>query len=534
MYQVPKLKADEILLYSRKSRTDDPLLTIEEVLSKHEKMMDDWVAAYLPDSGVIPEDNRFREIVSGETLSGRPKMMALLRLVEQPKIKAVLCKEPSRLSRGDLQDIGYLVKILRFTNTLVFTVERGCFDLNDDRDREAFERELMQGNGYLEYQKRIMGNGRLASVAAGWYIGNRMSPYGYNKKVVKENGRKCHTLEPNPETAPVVQLIFQLYAGGLGVERIIDELFLRGIEPPAKKRVASGADNHWAPTTIRTMLSNEHYIGKVRWFHKKTVTSVENGEVVTRRPIAEDYLTFPGKHPAIISQELWDAVQAIRGSMPRHKKGKTLQNIFAGLLYCDCGYAMKRHAFVHKGVERALPRMQCSRTKRCDNASCTVDEIKVLVKQALREAVNDFEHRIEAKKDDSAEVHRQLVKRLEKRLLDLEELEVKQWDEKTRGKMPSNVFDRLNNQLLAERAEVTEALCTVKDSIPEPIDYKERLLTFHAALDLMDDPDAPAKEVNAFLKQCIERITYSRPRASCDHAIWTTGSEISLDIRLRI
>ncbi len=533
MYQIPKLKAEEILLYSRKSRTDDPLLTIEEVLSRHEGMMDSWMASYLPDSGAIPEENRFREIVSGETLSGRPKMMELLRLVESQDVKAVLCKEPSRLSRGDLHDIGYLVRILRFSNTLVFTVERGCFDLNDDRDREAFERDLMQGNGYLEYQKRIMGNGRLASVAAGNFVG-QYAPYGYTKVAKKEDGRKCHTLEPHPEQAPVVEFIFDMYAKGAGVERIIDALYLRGIAPPAKRRVSKVPDTHWAPTTIRTMLANEHYLGKVRWFHRKTVRSVEGGEIVDRRPIAEEYLVFPGKHPAIISQELWDAVQERRGSIPRNKKGKKLQNIFAGLLYCSCGYAMKRHAFVSKGVERALPRAQCARTKRCDNASCTVDEIKALVKSKLKEAIADFELRVEKKEDNSVEVHRQLVKRLERRLADLEELEVKQWDEKTRGKMPANVFERLNNQLLAERAEVAEALCVAKDSIPEPVDYVAKLVTFHAALDMMDDPEAPAEEVNALLKQCIERITYRRPRTACDHAIWTTGSEIELDIKLRI
>lgn len=528
MYDVPKLKGEEIVLYSRKSRTDDPLMTVDEVLSTHEKMLNEWMARNLPEGGAIPERNRFREVVSGETLSGRPKMQALLRMVESPKVKAVLCKEPSRLSRGSLKEIGTLVDLLRFSNTLVFTVERGNYDLNDDRDREAFEKELMMGNGYLEYQKRIMGNGRLASVAAGHYIGGKAAPYGYRKVVLKDGNKKCHTLEPHPEQAPVVQHIFKMYAGGNGVERIVDDLYLRGVKPPAGK----GA--RWAPTTIRTILSNEHYIGKVRWFHKKTVKSVKDGEVVMNRPIAEDYLVFPGKHPAIIDQETWDTVQAIRGSMPRHKKGNKLQNVFAGLLYCSCGKAMKRHAYMVRGKERAAARFQCSDPKVCENASCTVEDIKDIVKQALKEALEDFELRVEAQEDDSAEVQRRLVQRLERRLEELEELEVKQWEEKLSGKMPAHVFERLNADLLAEKEEVTEALCTAKDTLPEPIDFQERITTFHAVLDLMDDPDAPAEEVNKLLKMCIERITYRRPRAPSINSRWTTGGEIELDIRLRV
>lgn len=195
---------------------------------------------------------------------------------------------------------------------------------------------------------------------------------------------------------------------------------------------------------------------------------------------------------------------------------------------------MKRHAYVVKGKERAAARFQCSKPKLCDNASCTVDDITEIVKQALKEAIADFELRVEAKEDDSLEVQRQLVQRLERRLEELAELEVKQWDEKIKGIIPPHIFEKLNNDLLKEREDVTEALCTAKDSAPEPIDFKERLTTFHAVLDLLDDPDAPAAEVNKLLKKCIERITYKRPRMAVAHARWRTGAEIELDISLRV
>ena len=43
--------------------------------------------------GQIPEENRFREVVSGETLDSRPRVQEILRKVESPDIKAVLVKE---------------------------------------------------------------------------------------------------------------------------------------------------------------------------------------------------------------------------------------------------------------------------------------------------------------------------------------------------------------------------------------------------------------------------------------------------------
>ena len=207
MYIIPQFKGDEKVKYLRKSQTDDPLLTIEEVLAKHEQMLDDWVDRFQPEGGAIPESNTFREIVSGETIAARPAMKELLRLVESPKIKAILVTEPSRLTRGDLEDIGYLVKILRYTNTIVITLTY-AYDLNDERDRDQFERELMRGNEYLEYTKKIRLNGRIASVKNGNFIG-QTAPYGYRKIVIKEGKQTCHTLEPDPDTAPVVKYIFE-------------------------------------------------------------------------------------------------------------------------------------------------------------------------------------------------------------------------------------------------------------------------------------------------------------------------------------
>ena len=89
--------------------------------------------------------------------------MHLLRLIESPKTKAILCTDPERLSRGSLKEIGRIVELFRYSNTLIIT-RQYTYDLRDDRDRELFERALMRGNDYLEYYKRIQQNGRLLAV----------------------------------------------------------------------------------------------------------------------------------------------------------------------------------------------------------------------------------------------------------------------------------------------------------------------------------------------------------------------------------
>ena len=42
MFNLPDLKTEEVIIYLRKSRTDDPSLSVADVLSKHEQMLDDF------------------------------------------------------------------------------------------------------------------------------------------------------------------------------------------------------------------------------------------------------------------------------------------------------------------------------------------------------------------------------------------------------------------------------------------------------------------------------------------------------------
>ena len=525
MWQLPPLKPEEILGYLRKSQSDDPLLTVEEVLAKHEQMLDDWVEHNLPGMGKVPEENRIREVVSGETIDSRPGMIELLRRIESPKVKAVLCVEPQRLSRGSLKDIGRLVELLRYSNTLVLTRQYN-YDLRDARDRESFERELMRGNEYLEYYKRIQQNGRLLSVQNGNYLGTK-PPYGYKKVKYKEGKQTCYTLEPIPEEARIVKLIFEMYRDGYGSHKIARTLNEMGVK--------TQRGNKWSAESLKKMRTNEHYLGKVVWNRRKEQKTVENGEIVVSRPLSIDYLVFPGKQPAIIEQELWDAVQEIRDKIPPVKNRAKCVNPFAGLVTCQCGFCMSMRTYKKKdGTERNPPRLLCTNQAECGTASCYVSEMTDAVVNILSEAIADFELQIKNNSSDVVELHRQLIAQQEKRLEELRAQEVAQWDEKIKGQIPQHVFDKLNEQTLHDIEEVTQALCTMRDSLPEPVDYEQKRVMFSDALALLQDPNAPALDKNMLLKKCIDRIVYARKRKEGGNRRWGEPAPMELEVHLRV
>jgi DNA invertase Pin-like site-specific DNA recombinase len=186
---------EEVVMYLRKSRSDDPALTVQEVLRNHEKELDDWCERNL--GGTIDEKRKYKEIVSGEKMAERPELQKILKELERPDIKYLITNEPQRLSRGYLDEIGKLVLLLRHNHITVITPTK-IYNMEDEYDRELFERELKRGNEYLEYFKKIQKRGKDRKVADGEYIGN-IVPYGYKKKQYKEGKRTIKTLEVVPE-----------------------------------------------------------------------------------------------------------------------------------------------------------------------------------------------------------------------------------------------------------------------------------------------------------------------------------------------
>ncbi len=498
----------ETLEYDRKSRFDDPYLSVDEVLEKHTRIIEEYAVKHL--SGPIPEENKYKEVGSGESIDDRPEMLRLLKAIESPKIRAIIVVDVQRLSRGDLEDAGRLIKLLRYTDTFVITPYK-TYDLRDEFDRDAFERELKRGNEYLNYFKKISLRGKLDSLREGNYIGS-VAPYGYNR-IVKENGKKiCHTLEERKDQADIVRLIFEWYCNGdIGVTAICRRLEAMGVKSP-------GGKSTWRPPMIFTILENIHYIGCVRWNWRKTIKIIKDQEVKELRPKAKvgEYLIFNGKHEGIISEELFNRAQEIRGRRHRTKTDTTLKNPLSGILLCKkCNHKMGYNTYRKNGKEFAKPRVMCNNQVHCKTGGAVYEEVMEAVCKSMKDIIEDFEVRVETQQDDSIKLHRNLVERLEKQLADLEIKEKMQWEAKhhpdPEERMPSHIFKDLNSKLLKEKEEINDALCKAKDSIPDPIDYRELAVKFSDTLDILQDPTKDASIKNMHLKDIIEKIEYYRP-----------------------
>lgn len=501
-YQLNTLVYDEILIYLRKSRQDDPNETVEEVLSRHEMQLQDF--ALRTWGAKIPESNIYREVVSGETIDDRPEIKKVIERVQGDRIKGVLVIEAPRLTRGDLLDLGTMVHSLRYTNTLCITPQRS-FDLEDKYDRRAFEDELKRGNDYLEYTKEILARGRRASAMQGYWVHSK-TPLGYDREQQKN---KKFILVPN-NNAPLARMIFEWYADGTSAFGIAKRLQNMGIKPAKKGTIK------WSPTTIQNILKNEAYIGIIRYGETKKIRVYVDGKLKKKQvPAPEsEHIVAKGLHVPIIPRDLWERVQLRLGNCDRTNGKNQLANPLAGLLVCKkCGFMMRRKSSLPIQAER----YRCSMNPQCTAKSAYCHEVLASLQSALRANVIEVEEKISSGAESSREARAAQLAALEDKMRKLQDQEDHQYDLLEKREYTPEVFNRRHAKLVIEMDAVRAAIEEARASVPEAIDYEDALIRLHAAIDALDNDDMLPLEKNIVLKAIIERIEYSREKGEANN-----------------
>lgn len=178
------------------------------------------------------------------------------------------------------------------------------------------------------------------------------------------------------DEAETVRLIFWMYASGQSYTEIINELNRRGLKTKRGKP--------FGKNSLHDLLKNEKYIGRAL-FGGKPVSY--DG---TRNAHAERGEHLEIACPSIVSQELFDAVQAKLKSNKHQNTGKRVTAVeqpLKGKVFCGkCGGAMTIHyKYPARGSER-YEYYRCAtkqRGKGCTGMSIRKDELEETVANAV-------------------------------------------------------------------------------------------------------------------------------------------------------
>ena len=507
----PEIRGAIWLMYLRKSRQDDPDETVEEVLAKHEAILQEWAQREL--GYTIPEDCIYREVVSGESIAERVKIQKVLARIEDPNVAGVLCVDPQRLSRGDLLDCGTLINTFMYSKTLVATPMM-TYDLTNKMERRFFQDELMRGRDYLDYVKEVLNRGKIASVKKGNFIASKPA-FGYDKVTIG----KDHTLVPN-KNADVVRMIFDWYVNErLGYAQIANRLDDMGIKPVSTDR--------WIKNTIAQMLRNVQYDGKVCYNRKKTVVVMKDGERKVSRPMAaeEDMIIVEGKHPAIVDHELFMAAQQILDNNPRVKSDKELRNAFAGIMVCS---HCKLHLYYNGYGGRRQARLECRKKPAHFKSVAYKDVVEAVVIALEQSELPNLEVMQKNNAGTSIAIQQQLIKRLEEEMAEYHEQEEMQYELLETRRYTQELFEKRNAALRHKMSDCEERLKKARLSLPNAINYEEKTIQLREAIQALRDETIKPEQQNRLLKAIIDRIELE----TIDNGIKNT--ELKLQIFLRL
>lgn len=495
--------------YLRKSREDrDAEMRGEgETLERHRKILSN-----LADRMGIIVSAWYQEVVSGETIAARPQMIRMLNDIESLCPAGVLVVEIERLARGDTRDQGLIMETFKYAGTKIITPNK-TYDPNDEFDEEYAEFGLFMSRREYKTINRRLQRGRKISISEGKWTGNK-TPYGYER--VKIENDKGFTLKIVPEEANIVRLIHQLYNFGsaatnnlpVGVTAICRILDQEGIAPPSGK--------NWSSCTIRGILENPVYIGKIQSGKRKQEKRMVDGKLSISRPINHQVEIFDGLHPGIVDPEVFALSVQKRKESYRKPFYEGIKNPLAGLIYCaECGKSMYRRP---AGKRCRADSIICI-TPGCPTSASYYSLIEERLLQAMAEWLDDYRVQIV---DNSFAVQKEQLEFLRTRLAQSQAeedglkaqlsraMELLEKDVYTIEMFQERATD-LNGRIAMARKNIQELSRKISELEKLTADHQEVIQRWERVLAEFPHVQSGADK-NALLKEVLSKVEYSKPK----------------------
>lgn len=338
--------------------------------------------AYLADKKDMSVENVYTDHGYSGMSYKRPGFIEMYEAITQGLINCVIVKDISRFGREYLATSEFLQRTFPMMGIRFIS-------LNDDYDSECPNADveglllpfkMILNDSYAKDTSVRIRSSINAKMNNGEYLPSSSSiPYGYLRNPEK------NTFDIDPEAALIVKEIFMMRADGMAFNAIAKKLIDEGAVSPGKLRYLRGSNKDsrfatasWTRGTIRKITGDPVYLGNR--VHGK-IKRDKLGEDKTKRDKSE-WQIIPNAHPAIISDELFDAVQAVnkaelerRGQFnERTKPEDDCRDLLREKVFCgDCGVrmiAMKRNQRLTSDLPPVIF-YQCNNYKYSHNVNCS-------------------------------------------------------------------------------------------------------------------------------------------------------------------
>ena len=327
----------------------------------------------------------------------------------------------------------------------------------------------------------------------GMFLGSR-APYGYQKD---PNDR--HHLIVDPEAAEVVKEIFRMFADGIGYVRMTKILRERNILNPQAYFNQNNPDYYkhsdywrkpfdWHATSVRAILNNPVYLGKLTFGKTKTKGFFDKRRVATEE---SDWIVVEHTHEPLVSQELWDTVHQMMKARRRENSSGHVQP-FAGLVKCaGCGSSLNASYDKKKGKYTGF---SCWVYKNYGKQRCTSHAIgwqtlnrlvledirrnaQVAKLAAARYVGVLLRAKLEKEKGETVRAEREL-KKAEKRIGELDKILAKLYEDQALGKISEVRYQAMAPGYEAEQASLQERVSQLREQLAHTQEVQDNVEQF--------------------------------------------------------
>lgn len=409
----------------------------------------------------------------------RPAFQEMLEDARNGLINLILVKDLSRLGR-DFVEVGRYTDVVFPSMGCRFVSVLDCLDSEGDNTDMLHFRSLMNDYHLKDLSSKIK-SVIYAKKKSGQYL-TAFAPYGY---------RKCeddkHRLVIDDESAAVVRRIFEMRRSGMAYGKIAAALNREEILSPRwywethyGKNGTCKYSKLWTYATVKQLLNDEVYLGTVT--QNRTGTRSYKDKTMICKPESK-WISHEDAHEAIISNEVWDAVQEINhlAKLRSADSAAPQPALFTGKLVCaDCGHPLVASRETQRrknGTVKKYTSYFCSRFATTGHSTCSwhriyelsLKEIVLGEIKAHAEAITLDEDAVlkQLKKQVSSadaarqENTRQEISKLRRRVQELEHLTAKLYEDKVSGTISEATFLMLIEKSEQERIQKADRLDTL-------------------------------------------------------------------------
>lgn len=431
----------------------------------------------LPDQFIFIDEG-----ISGRKAEKRPEFMKMIGMAKlKPKqFDVILLWKFSRFARNREDSIVYKSMLRKQCGIDVISVSE---QLGEDKTSILIEALIEAMDEYYSINlAEEVRRGMTEKAQRGEVVS--VPPFGYK---VRDN-----VFIPDPETAPIVKMIFQKYLNGQGCLEIAKELNSMGI------RTRRG--NKWENRGVEYVLKNVVYIGKLTWTPNKTKTS--NGK-------SEDKIVTDGKHEPIIDKAVFDNVQNImlekKKIYTKNSRQSSNEFMLKGFLKCsNCGGAL---------VYAANSRVQCNKYSKgkCEiSHSASLKKLNASVISAIKNDLETQDFKIYKKSEIKPQNNN-----ISSTLIDKERKKLERIKEAYEAGVDTLEEYRINKEkILRTISEIEKNINDTKPDFKE--DYQKLNLTIEKNLNVLENPKYSEAIKNLILRSFVRQIVYVKKNRSIE------------------